>query len=383
MQQASILIKPASSNCNMDCGYCFYKCLSSSREKYSLGFMSEATLELLIKNAIEYTDEYLCFAFQGGEPTLIGIEFYRKAVQLQKKYQKLKPKLVIENTIQTNGTTLNEEWCQFLHDKKFLVGLSLDGPKKIHDSSRKMADGSDSFYRIMEAVKLLNKYDVSFNILIVVTEQSASKASALYKFCSRNHFQYIQLVPCMDEPNRRNTFGKKTENPYAVKANTYGKFLVEFFDLWYEDFKKGNIMDVRMFSNLAQMAVDFPPEECGMCGKCNCYFVVEGDGTVYPCDFYCLDEYRLGNISDGFSKLKESQKAIEFENDSVKKPDECYSCEYYRFCRGGCRRYREEAGGTLGLHSMCEAYKMFYHHTQDRLFKLGQTIIVPNARKLL
>ncbi len=407
VKQASILIKPASANCNMDCRYCFYKCLSSNREQYNLGFMSDEVLDNLIKNAIEYADEYLTFAFQGGEPTLAGIDFFKNVVRLQKQYAALKPSLSIDNTIQTNGVTLNDEWCEFFYKENFLVGVSLDGPRKNHDLARIMADGKESFTKVMQGIELLKKYNVDFNILTVVTEQLSKKASALYRFYKRNGFNYVQLIPCMDEEERQSGLSRDEnkesiflnadkkqsasdvtgdENKgvtYAIKPESYGRFLNEFFDMWYEDFKRGDIMDVRMFSNLAQMTVGYPPEECGMCGKCDAYFVVEGDGSVYPCDFYCMDEYRLGTVKDSFIKLKNSEKVKEFESTSVTKPEKCRKCEYYDLCRGGCRRFRETGLNEDGVNYLCEGYKLFFGHTKERFIKLGQTIINPAARRNL
>lgn len=382
MPAASILIKPSSSNCNIDCKYCFYKCLSSNREKYSLGFMSGTVLENLIKNAIDYADDYLTFAFQGGEPTLIGIDFYRKAIELQQKYLKeSKKKLTIENTLQTNGVLIDEEWARFFHDNHFLVGLSLDGPRKLHDMARSDVKGNGTFERVMGTASLFRQYGVKFNILSVVTEETTKKASALYHFYKRNKFEYIQLIPCMDEINRND--GGKT-NPYAVTPEAYGHFLSEIFDLWYEDFKNGEIIDIRMFSNLAQMSIGYPAEECGMNGCCNCYFVVEGDGSVYPCDFYCMDEYRLGDIRTSFQALYTSDKAKNFMSATDKVEQECKTCEYYRLCRGGCRRWREHAGTEkLGVNYLCPGYKKFFAHTQDRILKLGRTIIDPKYRSLL
>ena len=381
VKQASILIKPASANCNMDCRYCFYKCLSSNREQYNLGFMSDEVLDNLIKNAIEYTDEYLTFAFQGGEPTLAGIDFFKRVVRLQKQYATLKPSLRIDNTIQTNGVALNDEWCEFFHQENFLVGVSLDGSRKNHDLARIMADGKESFTKVMNGIELLKKYNVDFNILTVVTEQLSKKASALYRFYKRNGFNYVQLIPCMDEEERQS--GLSRDITYAIKTKSYGRFLNEFFDMWYEDFKCGDIMDVRMFSNLAQMTVGYPPEECGMCGKCDAYFVVEGDGSVYPCDFYCMDEYRLGTVKDSFINLKNSEKVKEFESTSVIKSEKCRKCEYYDLCRGVCRRFRETGINEDGVNYLCEGYKLFFGHTKERFIKLGQTIINPAARRNL
>jgi uncharacterized protein len=380
MPAASILIKPASANCNMDCGYCFYKVLSSNRRQYSMGFMTEETLEALTREAIAYADGSLTFAFQGGEPTLCGLDFFKKAVALQQKYQSDKPGLRIENTIQTNGTTLDDMWCSFFHEHNFLVGLSLDGPRKNHDKARWMTDGAPSFEKVMQAAARMRQYQVDFNILTVVTEPITQQASAVYSFYKRNLYPFVQLIPCMDEQHRGQP-GGNTGNPYAVQPESYGKFLCEFFDLWYVDFaawlrqgRQGYVMDVRMFSNLAQMAAGYPAEECGMSGSCNCYFVVEGDGSVYPCDFYCLDEWKLGDVRTPFYEMLASEKANEFLRIGRLREDSgCRSCPYVSLCRGGCQRWREAAG--IGEENyLCAGFRMFFEHTWERLQFLGSTI---------
>ena len=371
MPAASILIKPASANCNIDCKYCFYKCLSSHREEYSKGFMSYETLDTLVREAIAYADGSLTFAFQGGEPTLAGIEFFKKAIELQEKYNE--KNLHIENTIQTNGLLINDEWAEFLAENNFLVGLSLDGPRKMHDRYRKDAKGNDTFERIMQSVKLLEKYQVDYNIVTVVTNETAKQAAFLYKFWKRNNYPFVQFIPCMDEVKRQNDTDKCS--PYTVEPKQYGKFLCEIFDLWYADFTAGEAMDIRMFSNLAQMAAGFQAEECGMNGCCNCYFVVEGDGSVYPCDFYCMDEWKLGNVNDGFAQMKASKKAEAFVDASKPVCGKCKACLYFSLCRGGCRRWREPfVDGKPGLNKLCVAYQMFFEHAAERINRLGEYI---------
>jgi len=388
MPAASILIKPASSNCNINCQYCFYKCLSSNRSEYSKGFMTDGTLEQLVINAINYADNFLSFAFQGGEPCLAGIDFFKKAAGFQKKYNT--KGLVIENTIQTNGMLIDEEWAAFLAENKFLVGISLDGPKKIHDKYRKTIEGGSTFERVMHTINLLEQYHVDYNILGVITNNTAGKARHLYKFYKNNGFRFIQLIPCMDEAVRHDmpdrmpdTTPDKTQDKvpdnitesFAVSPLHYGKFLCEFFDLWYEDFQNGAYMDIRMFSNLAQMAAGFMAEQCGMNGYCQCYFAVEGDGSVYPCDFYCTDEWRLGHVSDGFSHLITSEKALSFVESSKYDTIECKECEYFKLCRGGCRRWRGPfIEGKPGVNYLCQAYKLFFGHTEERIYKLGGII---------
>lgn len=371
MPAASILIKPASANCNMDCKYCFYKCLSSHREEYSKGFMKEETLETLVREAIAYADGSLTFAFQGGEPTLAGLDFFQKAVELQQKYNN--KKLQIENTIQTNGLLIDEKWARFLGDHHFLVGLSLDGPKKMHDRYCKDATGQDTFARIMHSVQLLEQYHVDYNVVTVVTNDTAKQASFLYKFWKRNHYPFVQFIPCMDEIKRQD--GTQERSIYAVEPEQYGKFLCELFDLWYADFAAGETMDIRMFSNLAQMAAGYPAEECGMNGCCNCYFVVEGDGSVYPCDFYCMDAWKLGTVNDGFVQMKTSEKAKAFVGASRPVCAACQECPYFSLCRGGCRRWREPfVDGKPGLNQLCSAYRMFFAHAAERMERLGAYI---------
>lgn len=380
MPTASILIKPSSANCNIDCKYCFYKCLSSNREEYSKGFMSDETLENLIIQAIDYAEDYLAFAFQGGEPTLIGVEFFEKAVALQKKHNH--KHLTIENTIQTNGILIDEKWAEFFAENHFLAGISLDGPKKIHDYYRRDVSGNPTFVKVMHTISLFEQYHVDYNILSVITNESAKKASYLYQFYKRNRFEYIQLIPCMDEHKREGQTGDAENGQFAVTAEGYGKFLCEIFHLWYEDFCNGLQMDIRMFSNLAQMAAGYPPEECGMNGHCNCYFVVEGDGSVYPCDFYCMDEWKLGTVEDSFQNMILSDKAKEFIKTSVCMADKCRTCPYVRLCRGGCRRWREPLRGEGGgLNQLCGAYEIFFEHTWDRIQKLGQYILKKYGRK--
>lgn len=393
MPAASILIKPSSANCNIDCKYCFYKCLSSNREEYSKGFMREETLEQLIIQAIDYADDYVAFAFQGGEPTLAGVEFFRKAVALQKKHNT--KNLTIENTMQTNGILIDEEWAEFLAENHFLVGLSLDGPKKIHDRYRRDVSGNPTFEKVMHTVSLFEQYHVEYNILSVITNESSEKASYLYNFYKRNGFTFVQLIPCMDEHTR--TVGKLKEGDvqnerayasdvsyvtgglkkqFAVQPEQYGKFLCEIFDLWYDDFCKGEQMDIRMFSNLAQMAAGYPAEECGMNGHCTCYFVVEGDGSVYPCDFYCMDRWKLGTVKDSFQAMIESQKVKEFIQPSLNVFEKCTKCPHFSLCRGGCRRWRENADGNVsGLNILCPAYEKFFAYAGSRIEKLGQVII--------
>lgn len=382
MPAASILIKPISANCNINCEYCFYKVLSNNREEYNKGFMTEDTLEELVKQAVLYAEGSLTFAFQGGEPMLAGLSFYEKVVSLQEKYKK--PGLQIENTIQTNGVLIDEKWAEFFKKHDFLVGLSLDGPKKIHDRFRKDCQEKGTFDTVMHAVEILKKHEVDFNIVSVITGVSQEKASYLYKFYKRNHFPYIQFIPCMDEKERfAGEEKEEQQNEFSITPKGYGKFMCDLFDLWYEDFRQGERMDIRMFSNLAQMAAGYPPEECGMNGCCNCYFVVEGNGDIYPCDFYCTDEWKLGRVGDSFQEMYVSSLATKFMERSKDLHKKCQDCSYLKLCRGGCCRWREKRmNGEPGLHLLCEAYEIFFAHAEERIQRLGTYILTRNDKVL-
>lgn len=366
MPPVSILIKPASSGCNIACKYCFYHSIADSRQVANYGIMSQEQLETLVKETIRYADGFACFAFQGGEPTLAGLDFFRKAVELQQKYNTRG--LTIQNTIQTNGTLIDEAWARFLGENKFLVGLSLDGPRGVNDFCRVTRQGESIFDQEQKTIELFEKYRVDFNVVSVVTSKTVKRTAGIYRFFREKGYFYQQYIPCLDE-----RYGEHSE--FSITPKAYGEFLCNLFDLWYEDFTRGLKIDIRMFSNLAQMAAGYVPEECGMCGKCNTYFVVESDGSVYPCDFYTQDYWKLGTIEDGFAKLYQNPKSRKFMEISHKTEPECKECRYFYLCRGGCRRWRDmKLDGELELNYLCEGYKLFFAHCESRIKLLGEYI---------
>lgn len=366
MDSVSILIKPASSKCNLACKYCFYHSIAEERECGDFGIMTDETLDELVRQVIDYSDKFAAFAFQGGEPTIAGLDFFRKVVVLQKKYNN--KGIEIQNTIQTNGTLIDENWAKFLGENNFLVGLSIDGGRSVNDFCRVYKNGKSIYDSVMNTVRLFRKHNVDFNVCSVVTSKTADKIPSVYNFFKQKNFKFLQFIPCLDEK-------ADVHSEYSLDPIGYGNFLCRLFDLWYVDFMNGEDIDIRMFSNYAQMSAGFPPEECGMCGKCTTYFVVEGNGNVYPCDFYAKDEWLLGRIEDGFNALFISKKSQFFMDSSVEKPNECVTCRYNYLCRGGCRRWRDMEGtGELKINYLCEAYKIFFKHCEDRINKLGELI---------
>ncbi|MDR0884107.1 MAG: anaerobic sulfatase maturase [Oscillospiraceae bacterium] len=356
MPALSILIKPASAACNLRCRYCFYR-------RPAQAFMSDAILALMVKNALRSAEGGCTFAFQGGEPTLVGLDFYARLLALQAQYNV--HQLTIENTLQTNGVLLDDAWCAFLAKHNFLVGLSLDGPRKIHEANRCDAEGNGSFNAVMQAAGRLKRHGVAFNILSVITAQSARQPDALYAFYQKKGYSFVQLIPCLAQGT----------GEHNLQSGQYGDFLCRLFDLWYSDFVRGAGLDIRFFSNLVQMAAGYAPEACGMCGRCTPYPVVEADGRVYPCDFYVVDGWRLGTVAQDFRALLQSETAQRFAAVSRTVHADCAACPHAFLCRGGCRRWREPfVDGQAGRNVLCADYKQFFAHCAPRIELLAQQI---------
>ena len=361
------LIKPSSSKCNLKCGYCFYHTIADEREVKDYGFMNNDTMENLIRKLFDFANGgSVSIAFQGGEPTLIGIDFFKRFVKYVDEYNTLDAKVIY--AIQTNGTLITKEWAQFFSSNKFLVGLSLDGPKEINDYYRVDSEGRGSFTKILESKELFEKYHVEYNILVVVSSLVAKNIKRIYNFFKIKNFCYLQFIPCLDPL----TEGQGS-NTYSLKPDEYEYFLKELFDLWFEDLKKNKIVSIRFFDNLLKMHLDMEPEACSMRGMCHIQNVIEADGTIYPCDFYTYEKEKLGNINkDNFSKILENKKSIDFVKESIPTNRKCAKCEWYRYCKNGCRRYRDTGDNNSKISEpnyYCSSYKSFYSYTNSR-FKI-------------
>lgn len=375
MPPIQLLIKPASGSCNLRCKYCFYYDEMQNRETVNYGIMSTETLEAVVKRTLEFADGECGFAFQGGEPTLAGLDFFKELIRLEKAHNH--KGVHISNSIQTNGYRLDEEWAAFLAENHFLVGLSLDGIKHTHDALRKAADGSASFEAVMKTVDLFNRYHVEYNILTVVNRLTAAKAEKIYAFYAKNHFHYLQFIACLD-PLGEPAGGRD----YSLTPEAYGDFLIKLFDLWYLDLQKGEQPYIRQFENYIALLMGYEPESCEQKGHCSIQFVVEADGSVYPCDFYVLDRYRMGNFKENtVEELAENGRATGFVKDSLEPDPECKTCPYGMLCRGGCRRNRETgADGSLGKNCFCGAYKRFFEAALPRLRQIAARLSMEQRR---
>lgn len=368
MKSVSMLIKPASGSCNLRCRYCFYNDVAEKRETRNYGMMTEATLGNVVKRGLESAEDSIIFAFQGGEPTLRGLDFYKRFHEYVDIYNK--NNVLVQYTLQTNGMLINDEWADFFHEHGYLIGLSLDGPQSINDIYRIDAKGKGTFSAIMRSAKTLNRHKVEFNILSVVNKPVANGAGVVYNFFRNSNFAYIQFIACLDELGEA-----PGSNPYSLTPEDYGKFLISIFKLWYSDMKKGHIVSIRMFENILSIILGYDIESCDMRGTCSVHAVVEADGSVFPCDFYVVDDYKLGNINEESLELMLSNPTAQnFTSESTKIPQGCTTCALYKVCRGGCRRHRYSNEENVCENYYCSAYKEFYSYSLPYFKEIAMNI---------
>ncbi len=357
----SLMIKPASGACNLRCAYCFYCDEMENRGTASYGFMNRETMEVLIRKALQQAEGSCTFGFQGGEPTLWGLEYFQEFVECVKRQKR--DDLEIFYFIQTNGYTLDDRWARFFQENRFLVGVSLDGTIHTHDRWRKNIRGEGTFRRVMEGIDSLNRYRVPFNILTVVTGDVARTADKVYRFLRKQGFDHLQFIPCMDP------LGGKEKSAYSLSGEEYGDFLCRIFDLWYDELCRGEQVWIRQFDNYVDMLSGYEPEACDMRGRCGKNYVIEADGSVYPCDFYALDQWKIGDIKrEGWEEIDRNREKKGFLEE-IFLPEECRKCPWAALCRGGCRRYRE---GEQGKHCFCAAYRKFFETCGERLARLAR-----------
>lgn len=356
MKAINFLIKPASSICQMECRYCFYKDVVKYRKEQESNIMSLETAECIINKAIDYIDDYgiINFGFQGGEPTLAGIDFYIKFCEI---VEKLKKKTQCINfLIQTNGIIIDQQWCDLFKKYNFLVCVSLDGYKDNHDYFRLLNKNKGSYSQIMKSIRLLENNKISYNILTVITNQLSKHPKKLYEFYKSNNFKYIQFIQCLN--NLENKI------PYSVNAKEFAQFYKSFFDECIKDFDY--YMNITLFEDLISIIKGFSPLTCGFMGKCQPNFIVESNGDVFPCDFYALDKYFVGNINDNsIYDIKSNKVFNNFSNIDNEKNILFLFCVFNKICGGNCKRMR----GIYIKDNYC-AYKDILQYILPSLYKM-------------
>lgn len=377
MKFINFLIKPASSLCNLRCKYCFYEDEASKRSQMSMGVMTQETVDVLLTQAYAEIEPggIVSFAFQGGEPTVAGLDYFKGFVR--KARALCPPKVKLTFAIQTNGTLLDEEWARFFHDEHFLVGISIDGFKDLHDMHRVDANGRGSWGSMMKGLNLLKKHHVDVNALCVVTGRCARSPGKVYRELKKLGFQYIQFIACLDPIG-----GERGEMPYSLAPDAYGKFLCGVFDLWYADWEAGQYHSVRLFEDYVHILLGDGASTCATCGTCGAYFVVEGDGSVYPCDFFVLDDWYMGKLGENsLSELSGCGTAKQFLQWGREKPAECRQCRWSRICNGGCKN--DWVQGPEGSQNYyCRAFQLLLDHGCHRMMNMAKAEYAALQRSL-
>ena len=330
MKSISMMIKPSSASCNLRCRYCFYMDESKNRDVPSHGFMKDETVDKLIERITEYLEDegVANISFQGGEPMLAGIGFFEKFIEKMKKH----PKIETHYSLQTNGTLINERFADFFAENGFLVGVSLDGYKENMNHYRISPNGDDVFDKVLEGIELLKERNIEFNILTVVTRKLAEHPRALFEFYLSQGFEFVQLIPCLP------AFGVEDDG-MSQTPELFESFYRSIFRQWKKAYLRGRYINVNMFENVGGMLQGYLPYQCGMIGRCNVQHVVEANGDIYPCDFYCLDEYLMGNINDNtIEELRNSKGAKALMDGSECEKAPCRECRFRNICHGGCQR---------------------------------------------
>lgn len=372
----NVMVKPRGSICNLDCQYCFYLKKEKLYPQDSSFRMSDTLLETYTRQYIEaHQVPEVNFAWQGGEPTLMGVDFYRKAVALQSKYRK--PGMTIRNSFQTNGTLLDDEWGQFLHENEFLIGISIDGPRALHDAYRQDKGGRPTFDHVLRGIEVLKRYKVAFNTLTCVNAANARHGLEVYRFL-RNEVgsQYMQFIPIVERDNDTGFQRGFKITPRSVSGPQYGEFLIEIFDEWLHH-------DVaQVFVQIFDVALaGWAGERPGLCvyeETCGLGLAMEFNGDLYACDHFVEPDYYLGNINEqAMSDLLMSPQQYQFgqhKKDAL--PGYCRSCEVRFICNGGCPKDRllKTPEGEPGLNYLCAGLRSFFNYI-DRPMKMMAALL--------
>jgi uncharacterized protein len=397
------MAKPVGSTCNLDCTYCYYLNKENLAKGPGAGRMSDETLELFIKQYIDGGGgKEVVFSWQGGEPTLLGLEFFQKVIGFQKKHAQ--PGQRIGNDLQTNGTLLDEEWCAFLKEQRFLVGLSIDGPREIHDHYRVTKGGRPTFDLVFAAAKLLQRHGVPFNTLTCVHRFNGRRPLEVYRFLRQElNSNYIQFIPIVEhkhfewvapqrwnaaelskdgEPEARPGNPNSIVTDWSVDPDDWGYFLSKVFDRWLNG-DIGKVM-INQFETLVAQHLGLPAQMCVYRENCGTGVALENDGSVYSCDHYVYPEYRLGNVkSANLDQMVFSPDQVKFgQAKSETLPRYCRQCAYLTDCWGECPKNRliRAPDGEPGLNYLCRGFKAFFAHSLPEVDRIAAVLSKASLR---
>ncbi|MGG6311490.1 anaerobic sulfatase maturase [Paenibacillus macerans] len=360
-----VMWKTVSEDCNLACDYCYYS-TCGGKPGPKINRIDSAILDKFIKDYMQHSQGAATFAWQGGEPLLAGLEFFEEVVYRQALHAP--PHTIISNSLQTNATLINDRWASFFKTYNFLIGVSLDGPKEIHDARRVNAAGKGSFDRVMAGIEHLRKHQVDFNILTVIHKGNVGKAKELMAFYRENDFNYVQFIPCMDFRSQQ------VDQPgvYEITPQEYGDFLCEVFDEWYMD---GNPeMSTRFFDNMLSVYLNREAELCVHKAACPTSLVLEQNGDAFPCDFFINEQWTVGNVATAsIADMLAHPNYERFHRMKPALPDKCRSCEWQRLCYGGCPRNRKwnPEENQADPDFFCQSYMQIYAYAHERMQELG------------
>ncbi|MBN1532778.1 MAG: anaerobic sulfatase maturase [Spirochaetes bacterium] len=359
---SNILVKPAGPDCNLACTYCFYHGKSTLFPGSGAHRMDLETLEVMTRQLLSGPVPQVSFSWQGGEPTLMGIDFFRRAVEYQERYGGGK---TVGNGLQTNGILVDREWASLFRDYNFLVGLSIDGPEHVHDRYRRDPGGRGTWRRVMDTAALLLDSGVAVNALSVVNDYSARYPEETYRFLKGAGLTYMQFIPCVET----GTGDVPGAAPFSADPEAYGEFLCRLFDLWTGDIHDGVPgTSIRFFESLLYGYAGLAPAECTLMTECGPYVVVEHNGDVYSCDFFVSPEWRLGNVGSAhLAELLNSPLQKTFGMMKSHLTAKCQGCPWLWICRGGCTKDRLRDPLDRGLNHFCGAFEAFFRHADGRL----------------
>ncbi|MCY3022016.1 MAG: anaerobic sulfatase maturase [Planctomycetota bacterium] len=378
-----VLVKPAGPTCNLGCRYCYYLSKTELYPGTTSFRMSDEVLESFVRQYIaSQSAPEIPFAWQGGEPLLLGVEFFRRAVELQKKH--CPPTQRISNALQTNGTLLTAEWCEFLRDNRFLVGISIDGPRRLHDPYRVDKGGQPTFDRTLRGLELLRQYGVEFNTLTVLHRQNARRPLEVYRFLRQIGSRFMQFIPLVERvgaekktlagpPEPDGKGGDAPVTPWSVEPAAFGEFLCAVFDEWLRH-DVGEVY-VQIFEVQLALHMGLPASLCVFAETCGKGLVLEHNGDLYACDHYVYPEYLLGNVrTRPLAELANLPRQAAFgaaKRDTL--PKQCLACDVLWACRGECPKHRFGAAraGERGVNYFCAGYKRFFHHVAPYMEKMA------------
>lgn len=389
-----VLTKPIGPICNLDCKYCFYLEKEALYPGEKSWRMSDAVLEKYIRDCIQSQPvNEVHFAWQGGEPTLLGVEFFRKVIALQKKFADGK---IISNALQTNGTLLDEEWGKFLAENKFLTGLSVDGPRELHDVYRVDKGQKPTFDKVMRGLEVLKKHRVDFNTLTVVSRANSQQPLEVYRFLKGIGSEFLQFIPLVErvavgetklalaEPPVSDSAPVHHESPvteWSVRAEDYGTFLCTIFDEWVRH-DVGTTF-VQLFDTALGNWMGLGSSLCVFAEKCGAAMAIEHNGDLYSCDHYVYPRYKLGNVlNQSLGAMLNSPAQIRFGNDKLDTlPKFCRDCEVRFACNGECPKHRfiQTPDGEAGLNYLCPAYKKFFNHIDPHMKTMARLLHADRA----